>query len=73
MINLKLEVLGREEPLFVNGLLKQFVKVPEKDSLGFDKIYMINLVRRPDRRERMLQCFHELGLDVNVVDAVDGR
>lgn len=39
----------------------------------FDNIFMINLKRRPDRRKRMNQCFDELGLKVQTVDAVDGK
>ena len=53
--------------------MEKFVKYPEKDSLGFDKIYMINLARRPERRERMEQCFQELGILAEPIDAVDGR
>uniref|UniRef100_A0A8C5H4J0 Glycosyl transferase family 25 domain-containing protein n=1 Tax=Gouania willdenowi TaxID=441366 RepID=A0A8C5H4J0_GOUWI len=36
-------------------------------------IYLINLRRRPDRRERMLFSLNELEIDVKVVDAVDGN
>lgn len=34
---------------------------------------MINLVRRPDRRERMLRTLYEQELSCKVVDAVDGK
>lgn len=37
------------------------------------QIYLINLRRRPDRRERMLFSLNELEIDVKVVDAVDGK
>lgn len=73
LTNLKLEVLIENEPLFVNELLKPYTSLPEKDTLGFDKIFMINLLRRPDRRKRMNACFDELGLDVTTLDAVDGK
>uniref|UniRef100_A0A3B4T3J2 Cerebral endothelial cell adhesion molecule n=1 Tax=Seriola dumerili TaxID=41447 RepID=A0A3B4T3J2_SERDU len=36
-------------------------------------IYLINLRRRPDRRDRMLFSLNELEIDVKVVDAVDGN
>uniref|UniRef100_G3PZE4 Cerebral endothelial cell adhesion molecule n=1 Tax=Gasterosteus aculeatus aculeatus TaxID=481459 RepID=G3PZE4_GASAC len=36
-------------------------------------IYLINLRRRPDRRDRMLFSLNELEVDVKVVDAVDGN
>lgn len=37
------------------------------------QIYLINLRRRPDRRDRMLFSLNELEVDVKVVDAVDGK
>lgn len=53
--------------------LKEFVTYPEKDTLGLDHIYMINLVRRPERRKRMDRLFDELGIKAEIIDAVDGR
>lgn len=74
MTNIKLDVLILNESLLVKDLLKPFVrKPPLKDTLGFDKVFMINLRRRTKRRNRMLACFEELGLDVKVLDAVDGK
>ncbi|CAM4568391.1 inactive glycosyltransferase 25 family member 3 isoform X1 [Lepidochelys kempii] len=40
--------------------------------MGFDEIFLINLMRRPDRRQRMLSSLYELEIDPLVVDAVDG-
>ena len=34
---------------------------------------MINLVRRPERRAKMMACFRELGINATIVDAVDGK
>ncbi|EFA00173.1 glycosyltransferase 25 family member [Tribolium castaneum] len=73
LTNIKLEVLTEEKPLNVSKLLEAYTWLPEKDTLGFDKIFMINLLRRPERRQRMRFCFDELGLQVTIVDAVDGR
>ncbi|XP_044269786.1 glycosyltransferase 25 family member [Tribolium madens] len=73
LTNIKLEILTEEKPLNVSKLLEFYTWLPEKDTLGFDKIFMINLLRRPERRERMRFCFDELGLQVTIVDAVDGR
>lgn len=72
--NVNVEILNSEMFPYVNDLLRPYVvKHFKKDTLGFDKIFMINLLRRPERRKRMLTCFEELGLDVKVVDAVDGQ
>jgi len=53
--------------------LKEFVIYPKKDTLGLDHIYMINLLRRPERRRRMQRLFEELGIQAEIIDAVDGR
>lgn len=53
--------------------LKEFVVYPEKDTLSLDQIYMINLLRRPERRKRMQRLFKELGIRAEIIDAVDGR
>ena len=37
------------------------------------KVYMIGLVRRPDRRNRMIACLEELNFNYTLFDAVDGR
>ncbi|XP_017776204.1 PREDICTED: glycosyltransferase 25 family member [Nicrophorus vespilloides] len=71
--NLKLEMLNEYIDLEVDSKLAEYVEPVMKDSLGFDKIFMINLVRRPERRDRMVKCFDELGLDVQIIDAVDGK
>ncbi|KAG7277401.1 LOW QUALITY PROTEIN: hypothetical protein CRUP_033356 [Coryphaenoides rupestris] len=36
-------------------------------------VFLINLRRRSDRRERMLSTLHVLGVDVTVTEAVDGK
>lgn len=37
------------------------------------QVYMINLKRRPDRRKKMEECFEEIGIDYQYVEAVDGK
>lgn len=71
--NIKLEILTYEDDLMVSDILKKFITTPKKDLMGFDRILMINLLRRPERRTRMVKCFTQLGLDVTIIDAVDGR
>lgn len=52
---------------------ERFVEYPKADEMGFDKIFMINLVRRPERRLQMEKSFKEIGLDVEHVAAIDGK
>lgn len=73
LLNVKMEVLNSGQPLKVTTMFEDYIKFPEKDSMMFDKIYMINLKRRPDRRQRMQHCFDELGIEVETLDAVDGQ
>uniref|UniRef100_A0A8C9U731 Cerebral endothelial cell adhesion molecule n=1 Tax=Scleropages formosus TaxID=113540 RepID=A0A8C9U731_SCLFO len=69
-VHLLLESIIDGPPMYSS----QYIQVPPKqaDLMGFDEVYLINLHRRPDRRERMLWSLYELEIDVKVVDAVDG-
>lgn len=71
--NLKLEILVEGGPLEASELLEEYVRRPEEARLDIDKVFMINLRRRPDRRTRMHHSFEELQLQVVTVDAVDGQ
>ncbi|XP_067012190.1 glycosyltransferase 25 family member [Anabrus simplex] len=73
LTNLKLEVLVENPPLPVSDLLSEYVSYPLQDTMGFDLVYMINLLRRPERRIRMNNCFRELGIHAYVINGVDGR
>uniref|UniRef100_A0A673N533 Si:ch211-13f8.2 n=1 Tax=Sinocyclocheilus rhinocerous TaxID=307959 RepID=A0A673N533_9TELE len=42
-----------------------------KDTMAFNQVYLINLKRREDRRDRMLRSLELLGIDVTLTDAVD--
>ena len=46
---------------------------PPKSRLSLDRIYVIGLQRRPERRRRLEACFDELGIEVVWTVAVDGR
>ncbi|KRZ16371.1 Procollagen galactosyltransferase 1, partial [Trichinella zimbabwensis] len=72
---LLLESLHHGPPgLTTTPLLLEETKQPVPvDKMHFDELYLINLLRRPDRRLRMLACFAVLGLQVRLVEAVDGR
>uniref|UniRef100_A0AAR2M2E1 Glycosyl transferase family 25 domain-containing protein n=1 Tax=Pygocentrus nattereri TaxID=42514 RepID=A0AAR2M2E1_PYGNA len=50
-----------------------FVPPKLQDTMGFNEIFLINLKRRTDRRERMLNTLEALGLEVTVTEAVDGK
>jgi len=45
----------------------------EKTKFGLDEIYVINLVRRPDRRERLQATFDILNISARFFDAIDGK
>ncbi|XP_041091756.1 LOW QUALITY PROTEIN: procollagen galactosyltransferase 1 [Polyodon spathula] len=53
----------------------RFLPVPPKhpDKMGFDEVFLINLKRRKDRRERMLHTLHEQEISCKVIAAVDGK
>ncbi|XP_043075611.1 procollagen galactosyltransferase 2 [Puntigrus tetrazona] len=44
-----------------------------KDTMAFNQVYLINLKRREDRRDRMLRSLEVLGIDVTITEAVDGK
>lgn len=75
LLNLKLEVLVENDPLPYLPEFEDFTAtvLPRKTSLGVDKIYLINLERRPDRKRRMDLCFDLLGIEAEWVKAVDGK
>ncbi|XP_036423358.1 procollagen galactosyltransferase 1 [Colossoma macropomum] len=66
-----LEVNVRNPPVEPSRYLPAPVKKPDK--MGFDEVFMINLQRRTDRRERMLRALYEQEIDCKVVAAVDGK
>uniref|UniRef100_H3D9C5 procollagen galactosyltransferase n=1 Tax=Tetraodon nigroviridis TaxID=99883 RepID=H3D9C5_TETNG len=73
-LHTQLEVMAfkvQNPPLEPSSFLSVPPKKPTK--MGFDEVFMINLVRRSDRRERMLRTLYELELSCQVVAAVDGK
>ncbi|XP_033863716.3 procollagen galactosyltransferase 2 isoform X1 [Acipenser ruthenus] len=53
----------------------QHLHLPPKrlDRMGFDEIFLINLKRRRDRRERTERSLEAQGISATVTDAVDGK
>nr|XP_033960136.1 procollagen galactosyltransferase 2-like [Pseudochaenichthys georgianus] len=45
----------------------------EQGKMGFDEIFLINLKRRSDRRDRMLTSLSGLGINATLTEAVDGK
>ncbi|KAF3844123.1 hypothetical protein F7725_016171 [Dissostichus mawsoni] len=70
-LHTQLEVMVKNPPLEPSSFLSLPPKQPNK--MGFDEVFMINLVRRSDRRERMLRTLHEQEISCKVVAAVDGK
>ncbi|XP_036389521.1 procollagen galactosyltransferase 1-like [Megalops cyprinoides] len=66
-----LEVMVRYPPVEPSSFISVPLKQPDK--MGFDEVFMINLQRRTDRRERMLRTLHQQGITCKIVNAVDGR
>ncbi|KAI7810654.1 procollagen galactosyltransferase 1 [Triplophysa rosa] len=52
-----------------------YLSVPQKqpDKLGFNEVFMINLRKRSDRRERMLRSLYEQEITCKIITAVDGK
>ncbi|KAF7695615.1 procollagen galactosyltransferase 2 precursor [Silurus meridionalis] len=50
-----------------------FVSPKLQDKMEFDEIFLINLKRRMDRRERMLNSLAALGVEATITNAVDGK
>ncbi|XP_035031073.1 procollagen galactosyltransferase 1 isoform X2 [Hippoglossus stenolepis] len=70
-LHTQLEVMVKNPPLEHSSFLSLPPKQPNK--MGFDEVFMINLVQRSDRRERMLRTLYEQELSCKVVAAVDGK
>ncbi|XP_072544755.1 procollagen galactosyltransferase 2 [Salminus brasiliensis] len=79
------QTLEEEVESFAHTLTEAMVEFPmkpsqyltlhlkNKDTMAFDEVYLINLRRREDRRERMLGTLEVLGIEVTLTDAVDGK
>lgn len=75
LINLKIMILNDNDngSVDVEPEFERYVTYPKPDALGFDRIFMINLERRPDRRLKMERSFKEIGLKVEHFAAIDGQ
>uniref|UniRef100_A0A8C6TIT2 procollagen galactosyltransferase n=1 Tax=Neogobius melanostomus TaxID=47308 RepID=A0A8C6TIT2_9GOBI len=66
-----LEINVRNPPVMLSKYLPAPVK--GRDKMGFDEVFMINLKRRTDRRDRMLRTLHQQEIDFKLIAAVDGK
>lgn len=75
LINLKIMIINENDvqTIDVEREFERYVMQPTSDSMTFDRIFMINLLRRPERREKMERSFQEIGLKVEHVPAFDGQ
>ncbi|XP_060038311.1 procollagen galactosyltransferase 1 [Erinaceus europaeus] len=70
-LHTQLEVMVRHPPPEPSRFIPAWV--PKADKMGFDEVFMINLKRRADRRERMLSALRAQGIACRLLDAVDGK
>ncbi|XP_035170141.1 procollagen galactosyltransferase 1-like, partial [Oxyura jamaicensis] len=70
-MHVQLEIMVKNPPAEPSQYLSVPPKIPDK--MGFDEVFMINLKRRADRRERMLRTLYEQEIECKVVEAVDGK
>lgn len=78
LINIKIMILNDEHSggggsVAVEPVFDRFVSQPVADTMTFDRIFMINLLRRPERRMKMEESFKEIGLQVETMAAIDGN
>lgn len=73
LTNVKVMAINQlDRGIEVLEVLRPFVLRPIRDTLGMDNIVLINLKRRPERRLKMEHNFNEIGLEVELLQAVDG-
>nr|XP_033780957.1 procollagen galactosyltransferase 1 [Geotrypetes seraphini] len=70
-LHVELEVMVRNPPVPPS----QYIYIPPKvpDKMGLDEVFLINLKRRKDRRDRMLRALYKQQIACKIVNAVDGK
>ncbi|XP_054976582.1 procollagen galactosyltransferase 2 isoform X2 [Sorex araneus] len=71
LVHMRIEAMIDRPPMEPSQFVSETPKNPDK--MGFDEIFMINLKRRKDRRDRMLRTLYEQEIAVKIVEAVDGK
>ncbi|GAB1285537.1 Procollagen galactosyltransferase 2 [Apodemus speciosus] len=70
LIHVQIEAMIDRPPMEPSRFVSVVPKYPDK--MGFDEIFMINLKRRKDRRDRMLRTLYEQEIE-EIIEAVDGK
>ncbi|XP_064416916.1 procollagen galactosyltransferase 1 [Latimeria chalumnae] len=70
-LHVQLEIMARNPPVEPSDYVYLSPKFPDK--MGFDEVFLINLKRRKDRRDQMLQALYEQGIESKIIEAVDGK
>lgn len=73
LIDLELEALVEGPSFPIARSLENYVLKVPKDKLGMDHNYVINLIRRPERLQRMQASLERIGLDAQIWPATDGK
>lgn len=73
LVNTKVAIINRYNQMNILPELKKYVSFPEPTKLSFSEVFMINLKRRTERREKMEITMKELGLDYTYFEAFDGK
>jgi len=73
IIDLELESLVEGPEFPISSSLMSFVNREMSDDLNVDDIYVINLIRRPERLKRMLKCLEIMGIKAKVWKGIDGK
>lgn len=73
IIDIELESLIEGPEFPIASSLISYVNRPKADKLNVDNIYVINLLRRPERRKRMLKSLEVMGIEAQVWRGTDGK
>lgn len=75
LTNIKIMILSENDldALTLPREMEKFVSYPQADAMTLDRIFMINLDRRVERRLKMNRSFKEIGLEVEHIPAIDGQ
>jgi collagen beta-1,O-galactosyltransferase len=71
-VNWKLKTIVNHVPIPASEFITRDNSTPT-DTVGMDKVILISLERRPERRQRMFACLNELEINFELFNAIDGK